>query len=137
MELALPRGTERGIHSASMDCLGLLKARVAGRNDRRRSGMNSALRFNPPVVRVSSVGKLHFLVRLTKQRSPPEARRAMQTKKAKRSSQEFPETAADRIAAKGRRLASQLNDEEHDECLRRALVIAYGGETKEAVRAGR
>jgi hypothetical protein len=60
----------------------------------------------------------------------------MQRKKAKKKPQEFPETAADRIAAEGRRLASRLNDEEYDECLRRALVIAYGGETKEAVRAG-
>jgi len=60
----------------------------------------------------------------------------MQTKKAKKKPHEFPETAADRIAAEGRRLASQLNDEQHEECLRRALVIACGGEAKEATSGG-
>jgi hypothetical protein len=61
----------------------------------------------------------------------------MQTKHAKKKSQEFPQTPADRIAAEGRRLASRFSAEEHEEHLRRALVIAYGGKAKEAVRAGR
>lgn len=58
----------------------------------------------------------------------------MRKKTSKKKSQEFSETAADRIAAEGRRLASKLSEEEHEDYLHEALLIAYGGRPKEATR---